>query len=241
LRIKRLPGKRLEAVASFVGRGARLCDVGSDHAKLPIWLFNNEIISSAVITDINEAPLKRARAAIERAGFLSRSLFFCCDGLAGIDPRSFDTVVMAGMGGETIAGILSRAPWLKDGFSLILQPNSGQYELRAWLYSNNYAITEGRLAREGGRFYTIMTAKGDNFPQRPSEAELYAGSEFVLAKDALFCDYADYLIKGLELAVKGIGRAKGDHSGRAARLGGIIEGIRDMKAEVLNGRDSGDI
>ena len=232
--------ERLSAIASFVKPGARLCDVGSDHARLPIWLFNEGIIGSAVITDIRPSPLFRARAGIERAGYMARSQFFCCDGLSDLPRGDFDTAVMAGMGGETIAGILERAPWLKEGYSLILQPNSGAYELRKLLCENGYKITGGRIAFEKGRYYCIITAEGGDMPPY-SECELHAGREYVLAEDPLFGEYADHMIGALKSAAEGMTRSGQEENGRAGALLALIEEIEKMKAGVCYGTDRADI
>ena len=228
-----LPGTRLAAVASFIEPGARICDVGSDHAKLPVWLFQKGLIRSAVLTDINKAPLLRAKASIERADFLSCSEFVLCDGLAGVDPSSFDTLIISGMGGETIRGILAAAPWLREGYSLVLQPNSGEYELREYLYGNGYEIKGGKIANEGHFFYCVMSVCGGYMELR-HKAHLHAGEEYVRSRDPLFCDYADYLIRGFELAAGGLSAAKGDNSERIAEISEIIAEIGRMKGEVQN-------
>ena len=54
-----------------------------------------------------------------------------CDGLSGIRPEETDAVVIAGMGGETIAQILEEAPWVRTRkVPLVLQPMSSLPELR---------------------------------------------------------------------------------------------------------------
>ena len=58
-------------------------------------------------------------------GLNGRVAFRLCDGLAGIRPDEVDAVAIAGMGGETIAAILSAAPWTRErDVPLILQPMS---------------------------------------------------------------------------------------------------------------------
>lgn len=57
--------------------------------------------------------------------------FRLCDGLSGIRPEKTDAVVIAGMGGETIAQILEAAPWVRTRkIPLVLQPMSSIPELR---------------------------------------------------------------------------------------------------------------
>ena len=46
--------------ADFVRQNARLADIGTDHAYLPLWLCLNGTCPSAVAADINPEPLKRS-------------------------------------------------------------------------------------------------------------------------------------------------------------------------------------
>lgn len=59
---------RLAAIAALVPQGARLADVGTDHAYLPVRLLLDGGIASAVATDVNEGPLQRGRETAERYG-----------------------------------------------------------------------------------------------------------------------------------------------------------------------------
>ena len=48
--------QRLAAVAEFVPQGARLLDVGSDHAYLPIALIEDNTISFALAGEVVKGP-----------------------------------------------------------------------------------------------------------------------------------------------------------------------------------------
>ena len=50
-------GPRLALCAALVRQGSSLCDVGTDHAYLPIWLLKTGKISRALACDINPGPL----------------------------------------------------------------------------------------------------------------------------------------------------------------------------------------
>ena len=100
---------RLRSVAELVPRGARFADVGTDHAYLPVWLLQRGVISRAVVSDLRQGPLDRARSTAEKYGLTSRMDFRLCDGLSAIRPEEADTIAIAGMGGETVAAILAYA------------------------------------------------------------------------------------------------------------------------------------
>ena len=100
--------------------------------------------------------------------------FVLCDGLAGLAENEVDTVIIAGMGGETIINILSAAPWTNRDTHLILQPQSKQPELRRWLLENKYIINGEHLVCDSGKIYTVLTAEG-GITQPYSTAQLYVG------------------------------------------------------------------
>ena len=139
---------RLRLAADLVPEGARLADVGTDHAYLPACLLMEGKIPSAIAADLREGPLSRARETAAEYGCGDRMAFRLCDGLSGIRPEKTDAVVIAGMGGETIAQILEAAPWVRTRkIPLVLQPMSSIPELRQRLGEDGFHILEERLAR----------------------------------------------------------------------------------------------
>lgn len=103
--------------------------------------------------------------------------FRLCDGLSGIRPEETDAVVIAGMGGETIAQILEAAPWVRTRkIPLVLQPMSSIPELRQRLGEDGFHILEERLAREGDTLYVVMRAEAGEEPAM-TPAQLWAGRQ----------------------------------------------------------------
>ncbi len=177
---------RLAAVAAMVPRGARVADVGTDHGLLAVYLAEQGIAASVVATDVRPGPLAAAKENIEACGLAGRIELRLCDGLADVQPEEADVIVIAGMGGETIAGILSRAPWaLENDRRLLISPQSKQELLRAWLWEHGCAIREERLVRDAGRIYPILCA-GGKASGIPGAAELYMGVWPAEARSALF-------------------------------------------------------
>ena len=76
---------RLLAVASMVREGAYLADVGTDHAYLPVYLAEENIISGAVASDIHKGPLESAAKNIREAGFSDKIQTLLTDGLQGVE------------------------------------------------------------------------------------------------------------------------------------------------------------
>ena len=100
---------------------AGLVDIGTDHGMLPIALAQQGYTGNLLATDINEAPLRNARSNAADLGLSERIRFLKCDGLDDCPPDAVDTIVIAGLGGDTICSILDRAEWLFDSsYTLIL-------------------------------------------------------------------------------------------------------------------------
>ena len=200
---------RLEACAALVPERARLIDVGTDHGYLPVSLWLRGRLESAVATDINSAPLERARQNAQKAGVDHRMDFVLCDGLEAIPPDRGNCIVIAGMGGETIAGILAASPWTTNPeLRLILQPMSKYELLRKWLFTNGYRIAEDQLIEDEGKVYQIISASGGEMSANYSRAELLVGR--VKTQDELYNRYLEEQRRRLERAIEGLKHAEGE-------------------------------
>ncbi|MGX4593037.1 tRNA (adenine(22)-N(1))-methyltransferase [Leuconostoc sp. JNUCC 76] len=151
---------RLAAVASFVPKGARLADIGSDHAYLPANLLINNKISFAIAGEVAKGPYENAQHEIVRKSLTTQLEARLANGLAAIkDEDHIDTVTIAGMGGVLITDILeagfSRA---KHFETLILQPNTDEHVVRTWLNNHQYKINDEVVEQEDNHFYEIMIA-----------------------------------------------------------------------------------
>jgi tRNA (adenine22-N1)-methyltransferase len=129
---------RLERVAAQVPRGARLADIGSDHAYLPVALMRRGVIEAAVAGEVASTPFHAAQRTVRDNGLEQHVMVRLADGLAAIEPADAITAIsVCGMGGETIRDILdSGKAHLSGRERLILQPNGGEQPLRYWLMSN---------------------------------------------------------------------------------------------------------
>lgn len=202
---------RLRMIADRVPPGSRLADVGSDHALLPLYLLSQGRIPSAVATDIHAAPLDRGRQAARELGREAQISFRLCDGLSAVSPMEVDTVAVAGMGGETIAGILDAAAWSREKL-LLLQPMSRAEVLRPWLVGHGYAIRQEALVWDRGHVYPVLTVTGGTTPPLTA-VQRYCG---LSPRDGpLFPGYLRRWIKRLERACAGLER--GGQSAEALR------------------------
>ncbi len=190
-------GKRIQTVKSLVPLGTRLLDIGSDHALLPISLYQSGVITAAVITDINKGPLERSRAQVAALCPKLPCTYLLSDGFAAVE-GGYDVAAICGMGGELIARIIADGGD-KARCPLVLQPMTMGEKLRAYLWTHGFEITEERYVTEDNKPYAVLFAvySGENTPfsyvdtflgkLRPDTAEFkqYAAKIALAAKNRL--------------------------------------------------------
>lgn len=221
---------RLRCIAACVGRGARLADVGTDHGYLPVYLLQRGQITSAIASDINVLPLEHARATAREYGVTEKISFRLCPGLAAIRPEECDTIVVAGMGGETIISVLASAPWARDGaHTLILQPQTKVTELRRWLAENGFRFEAEQLVQDKEQLYAVLTVRG-GAGQTLSEADALAG--VLLQNDPLYGAYLDAHLSKLRRAADGLARSsRADRDARIEHLHTLTQALAKRREE----------
>ncbi len=192
---------RLLLCAGFVSPGDRVADIGCDHGYLSIYLLQNGIARSVIASDINEMPLKSAMANAKKYGVQDKMTFYLSDGVQNI-PRDFDSLICAGMGGDTMISILSSAPWLKsESYRLILQCQSKTPLLRRYLSENGWCIARESLARDGKFLYTVMEVL-----YRPgtvlTPGQWYISPALVEGNAPELTEYRNRVVEGLALAAR---------------------------------------
>ena len=150
---------RLRAVADMVTIGNRVCDVGCDHAYLPIYLIEQGISPKVLAMDVREGPLSHAREHVLGAGLMDYITLRISDGLMSFEIGEGETLVCAGMGGRLMRRILEREPSKARTFrELILQPQSEIAVFRRFLRENGYSIAWEDMVCEEEKFYSIIKA-----------------------------------------------------------------------------------
>ncbi len=168
--------ERLALCASFVRNDTRLVDVGTDHAYLPIWLALNGRIRSAVACDVRVGPLENAAANIRSYHVEHIVSTVLSDGLNNIDPDAALDIVVAGMGGELIADIITRQQWLCDTRRrLILQPMTKAESLRFFLCSSGFQIIQEKACVSGKKSYSVMMCEYDGQKRDCTDIFRYIG------------------------------------------------------------------
>lgn len=149
---------RLKMCAELVSGVGIVCDVGTDHALLAAELVTSGKCSKVIASDINEGPLESAAKTVEKYHISEKIDLVLSDGLQNINLNGVSDIVIAGMGGETIAKILNERSYDLEGINLILQPMTKPEILRKLLVQRGFSVTSEHGVQDGDKLYTVMTA-----------------------------------------------------------------------------------
>ncbi len=155
--------KRLKMVASFVTKGKRVADVGTDHGYVPIYLVQTGHVPYAIAMDINKGPLGHAKENIAKYNLQNSIETRLSNGLYEYNKGDAQSIVIAGMGGNLMVQILSEAydKW-KDDTELVLSPHSEPELVRKYLAEHGMKIEEECMLVDDDKYYVVMRAVKGN-------------------------------------------------------------------------------
>lgn len=220
--------QRLADVAEFVPQGARLLDVGSDHAYLPIALMEEGKIDFAIAGEVVKGPYEAAVHNVSGAALSDKIDVRLADGLAAFEASdNITTITICGMGGGLIADILAAgAEKLANVERLILQPNNREDELRTWLMNNSFKLVAEKIMTENDKFYEIMVV--ENGQMELSVTELRFGPFLNQEKSDVFKARWQRELKKLEIALPHVPETRvDDRSAILQKMTAIKEAINE--------------
>ena len=219
---------RLQAIANLVPLGAKVADIGTDHGYIPVWLAQTGVAKKLAAADINKGPLQHAKQTATEYGVFDMIHFELCSGLSFCSSSEYDTVIIAGMGGENIASILEAAPWTADGaHTLLLAPHTKAEELRRYLMDHGYEILREKLVYDRGTIYPIMEVTAGQMEL--TVGQLWGGAK--LRNDPLGNQYIIEKIIRLFGAVAGLNRSERPTDLEKA------DGLRDILTALMEMRE----
>lgn len=204
---------RLSAIAESLPNQAVVCDVGSDHGDLPLYLLQNKKSPRVVVTDLNPLPLARAKKNISDAGYASLAEFVLTDGIEEVLSLNPHVFVIAGMGGETISGILQRAiNEISIGTQFVLQPMTKTPLLRKFLYENGFSIQNEKIIFENEKFFPILWVEFSGEKQLEKLEKCFLGEHLILQHSEVVKLYFNKLLEQTNAKIDGRLRAGADVS-----------------------------
>ncbi len=175
---------RIEVICAHIPKSRVFADIGCDHGYCTQYALAHGLCERAYISDISAACLKKAEELLGAEIAAGRCVPVCADGMDGL-PEPPDCVLIAGMGGEEIVSILSRAARLPARF--VLQPMKNAEKVRAFLVARGASIGTDITFRDG-KFYDLIAGEGEGGTQ-------YSAFELRYGRDNLLSPSRDFLQK----------------------------------------------
>lgn len=147
--------KRLEAIYKMVPKGMA-ADVGADHGKLMIALFEGGVVSHGYAIENKKGPYSRLVKALTEKGIENDIVPLFSDGIKDL-PSAVHTVIIAGMGGSLIIDILKKYPdKTKQINTLIVDAHNAIPKVREEVSKMGFVIADEKMVREDDVFYEII-------------------------------------------------------------------------------------
>lgn len=142
--------KRLEAVASLITTDS-IIDVGCDHGYLDIYLTKKGI--KCLATDISNNALNAALTNFKKYNLDIETI--CTDGLNNIAIKDTDTIVIAGLGTDSIIKILNKS----ITNDLVILTHNHLERLRRYVVSIGYYIDKELFVIDNNKPYIVIKFK----------------------------------------------------------------------------------
>lgn len=143
---------RIKALASLVDKDSRLVDIGTDHALLPIYLYENEITKKVTGSDISSNALEFAKNNLKKHNLSDKIKLIVSDGFTNLNDE-YDTAVISGMGTDTIKKILDRENLPKK---LIISSHKNVDKLRLFMNKKGYKIIKEITLKDNDIYYDMI-------------------------------------------------------------------------------------
>lgn len=177
--------KRLESITHFVKDNSKIVDIGCDHAFLDIYLYKHRKNIEIIASDINPHALENAKKNIHQYQLDDKIKTRLGSGLAVIDQKEIDTVIMAGMGTFTMLKILNegieKVSSLKQ---IIVQSNTNLELLRKKIIQKGFYIAGEELVKENNLYYVVINFERGK--KKYTKKELYFGPILLKENSSLF-------------------------------------------------------
>jgi len=203
---------RLKLVANMVPVCQTLCDVGTDHAYIPIYLIRQGICKRAIATDVRPGPIEKANLNIRQYNMAEYIETRLGDGLQPIKEHEAEIIVIAGMGGQLIRNILSEGiEKARSAKRLIIQPMGSVEDVRKWLFENGFEISDEGLAMERDKIYNVISAGWTGQQTDYNIIDIYIGRRLIEKKEPLLKSYIKREIAKINTAIDGLKKSNQDN------------------------------
>ena len=189
---------RLKSLVKYVNKDDKVIDIGCDHALLDIYLVKKNIINNVLISDISKNALEQGIENIKKYNLESNIESRCGNGLEVLSDRdNIDTIIISGMGTNTILDILNNE-YLNNITKLVIQSNKDYDLLRREVIKLGFIISNEEVIVDNDKLYiNIVFIRGN---KEYTQLELKYGTSTMINKEV----YYKYLINKLDKIINSV-------------------------------------
>ena len=225
---------RLKLIADKTPTCNILCDIGTDHAYIPIFLVKNKRCGEAIACDVRKGPISAAKSNVSSFNLEDYIEVRLGDGLQPLGEDEADVIIIAGMGGNLIEKILINGfNKAKNADALILQAMNEIEVLRKWLYNNGFQIYDEALTAEGQKIYNVICARWTGAQKQLDKVYYHIGEKLLENRDPLLERYLNKKIKQLETILKDMEGIEEVHDEKKNGYIDLLEGFKRLKGEIV--------
>ncbi len=187
---------RLEKIFALIPECERFADIGCDHGYIAEAMLKQGKAKKVIIADISAKCLEKAEQLLDENIKDGSAESVVSNGFDKVPPC--DTALIAGMGGEEICDIISRAKTLPA--SLILQPMKNCDKVRLCAVKSGYKIEKDFMFKSAGKYYDLMLlVKGKD---TLTQEEIEFGRDNLNGKNQDFKEFLQVKISRLNTYLK---------------------------------------
>ncbi len=188
--------KRIKQIKKYIPLNQDVADVGSDHGLLLGLLFDDGFPNKMLGIENKEGPFSNLSKLVKAINAENVSCVLS-DGINYL-PSNYKTVVIAGMGLDTIKAIINKSKDKIDFISdFIIDCHTSYEKVRPFFVELGYHVAEETIIFEDNIYYEIIHFKKG--PQNYTALELTYGPIILLEKSENFINRNKLLIKKNEL------------------------------------------
>lgn len=186
---KKRISERLLAIANMIDDSSNVFDVGCDHGLLDIYITLNKKNVKAIATDLRQSALSQAQNNISVYGLNNKIETRISNGISAMKRSdNIDTIIIAGMGYQTIVSILKENIYkLSNIKNIIIQSNTKVYKIRKIISELGFYIEKEALVKDKSKIYVVIKFKRGY--KRYSKVQLFIGPCLLKNKNPLFYEY----------------------------------------------------
>lgn len=186
---KKIISDRLLTIANMIDDSSNVFDVGCDHGLLDIYITLNKKNVKTIATDLRQSALSQAQNNISTYDLNNKIETRISNGISAMRKSdNIDTIVLAGMGYQTIISILKENICkLNNIKNIVIQSNTKVYKIREIISELGFYIEKEALVKDKNKIYVVIKFKRGY--KRYSKVQLFMGPCLLKNKNSLFYEY----------------------------------------------------